>query len=186
MDSSVSPKDEIWFLRVCRHISSAVYFHVFLTSARNGSEWSAPRLGRFTPGRETRYPLSRKVGGSHSRRGCYEEKNLLTPQGSEPRFDQVVALSPCRKQINKHIRAGEISHTCGVSDDSDHELAYRCKLRYTTGTFLLARDRNCYCRSAVGCVSYTATCGILGQLNSYVLYIHTYIHTYTYNLQNLP
>jgi len=25
MDSSVSPKDEIWFLRVCHHISNAVY-----------------------------------------------------------------------------------------------------------------------------------------------------------------
>ena len=25
MDSSVSPKDEIWFLRVCDHISNAVY-----------------------------------------------------------------------------------------------------------------------------------------------------------------
>ena len=25
MDSSVSPKDEIWFLRVCHHISHAVY-----------------------------------------------------------------------------------------------------------------------------------------------------------------
>jgi len=26
MDSSVSAKDEIWFLRVCHHISNAVYF----------------------------------------------------------------------------------------------------------------------------------------------------------------
>jgi hypothetical protein len=25
MDSSVSPKDEIWFLRVCSHISNAAY-----------------------------------------------------------------------------------------------------------------------------------------------------------------
>jgi len=25
MDPSVSPKDEIWFLRVCHHISNAVY-----------------------------------------------------------------------------------------------------------------------------------------------------------------
>jgi len=25
MDSSVSPKDEMWFLRVCHHISNAVY-----------------------------------------------------------------------------------------------------------------------------------------------------------------
>jgi len=27
MDSSVSPKDEIWFLRVCHHISNAVYIY---------------------------------------------------------------------------------------------------------------------------------------------------------------
>jgi len=29
MDSSVSPKDEIWFLRVCHHISNAVYLCIF-------------------------------------------------------------------------------------------------------------------------------------------------------------
>jgi len=28
MDSSISPKDEIWFLRVCHHISNADYFCV--------------------------------------------------------------------------------------------------------------------------------------------------------------
>jgi len=28
MDSSVSPEDEIWFLRMCHHISNAVYCHV--------------------------------------------------------------------------------------------------------------------------------------------------------------
>jgi hypothetical protein len=28
MDSSVSSKDEIWFLRMCHHISNAVYVHV--------------------------------------------------------------------------------------------------------------------------------------------------------------
>ena len=28
MDSSVSPKDEIWFLRVCHHISNAVYLQL--------------------------------------------------------------------------------------------------------------------------------------------------------------
>jgi len=31
MDSSISPKDEIWFLRVCHHISNAVY----LTESHN-------------------------------------------------------------------------------------------------------------------------------------------------------
>ena len=28
MDSSVSPKDDIWFLRVCHHISNAVYWRI--------------------------------------------------------------------------------------------------------------------------------------------------------------
>jgi hypothetical protein len=31
MDSSVSPKDEIWFLRVCRHIWNAVYLYTWIT-----------------------------------------------------------------------------------------------------------------------------------------------------------
>jgi len=30
MDSSFSPKDEIWFLRVCHHISNAVYSNITL------------------------------------------------------------------------------------------------------------------------------------------------------------
>jgi hypothetical protein len=34
MDTSVSPKDEIWFLRVCHHISKAVYLLVVLAAAR--------------------------------------------------------------------------------------------------------------------------------------------------------
>jgi hypothetical protein len=29
MDSSVSPKDEIWFLRVCHHISTGLYSKCF-------------------------------------------------------------------------------------------------------------------------------------------------------------
>ena len=35
MDSSVSQKEEIWFLRVCHHISNAVYSEYFLLSQRN-------------------------------------------------------------------------------------------------------------------------------------------------------
>jgi len=34
MDSSVSSKDEIWFLRVCHHISNAVYYAQSLFNAR--------------------------------------------------------------------------------------------------------------------------------------------------------
>jgi len=32
MDSSASPKDEIWFLPVCHHISNAVHFAQFRSS----------------------------------------------------------------------------------------------------------------------------------------------------------
>jgi hypothetical protein len=37
MDLSVSPKDEIWFLHVCHHISNAVYIR-FFTSTKH-SDW---------------------------------------------------------------------------------------------------------------------------------------------------
>ena len=36
MDSSVSPKDEIWFLRVCHHISKALYYKMCYTRLPNG------------------------------------------------------------------------------------------------------------------------------------------------------
>ena len=32
-----------------------------ITSALDGGEWSAPRPGRFTPRKETRYPLYRRL-----------------------------------------------------------------------------------------------------------------------------
>jgi hypothetical protein len=35
MDSSVSPKDEIWFLRVCHHVSNELYL---LTFQDNGTK----------------------------------------------------------------------------------------------------------------------------------------------------
>ena len=36
MDSSVSPKDEIWFLRVCHHISNAVYWVSYRSQSGRG------------------------------------------------------------------------------------------------------------------------------------------------------
>jgi hypothetical protein len=45
MDSSVSPKDEIWFLRVCHHISNPVYQSV-LQAAKNMSGLSVETVAR--------------------------------------------------------------------------------------------------------------------------------------------
>jgi len=38
-----------------------------LTSALDGSGWSTPRPGRSTSGKETRYPLYRRLGGTQGR-----------------------------------------------------------------------------------------------------------------------
>ena len=40
-----------------------------LTSALERGGWSAPRPGRFTPGKETWYSLYRRLGGPQSRSG---------------------------------------------------------------------------------------------------------------------
>jgi hypothetical protein len=50
-----------------------------LTSALNGGGWSMPRPGRFTPGKETPYPLYRMLGGRHGLSG--RVRNISPPTG---------------------------------------------------------------------------------------------------------
>jgi len=58
MDSSVSPKGEMWFLRMCYHISNAVYKHVMLLlhltklrCAKTCCGVMAPRIPNLRTGR---------------------------------------------------------------------------------------------------------------------------------------
>jgi hypothetical protein len=46
-----------------------VWLYSFFNLGANGGGWSTPRPGRFTPGKETRYPLYRRRGGSQDRSG---------------------------------------------------------------------------------------------------------------------
>jgi len=39
------------------------------TKALDGSGWSTPRPGHLTPGKDTRYPLHRRLGESQGRSG---------------------------------------------------------------------------------------------------------------------
>jgi hypothetical protein len=69
-----------------------VYLHVFLTSALDGSEWSASRPDPFTPGVRApgRYPLHRMLGGPYSRPGpCGEENTSLLLPAIEPRSSKL-------------------------------------------------------------------------------------------------
>jgi len=60
--------------------------HAFFTSVLDVGEWSASRLGRFTPGKGApKFPLDKSLGGQQSRSGRGgEEKNPLPLPGIEP------------------------------------------------------------------------------------------------------
>jgi hypothetical protein len=59
---------------------------VFLTSALDEGKWSTPLLGRFTPGKETGYPLYRRLGGSQGRSGRVRKISPLP--GFDPRTSE--------------------------------------------------------------------------------------------------
>ena len=50
-----------------------------LTSALDGGGRLAPRPGRFNPGKETRYPLYRRLGGPQGRSG--RVRKISPPNG---------------------------------------------------------------------------------------------------------
>jgi hypothetical protein len=60
-----------------------------LTLAVDGGGWSAPSPGRFTPGRETRYPLYRRLGGPQGR--SRRLRKMSPKPGFDPRTVQPVA-----------------------------------------------------------------------------------------------
>ena len=54
----------------------------YLSPRLGGGEWSTSRSGRFTPGKELRYPLNRRLGGLQSQSGRLEGgKKILAPDG---------------------------------------------------------------------------------------------------------
>ena len=53
-----------------------------LTSALDGGGWLAPRPGQFTPGKEARYPLYWRLGGSQGRSERVREISFL--RGVDP------------------------------------------------------------------------------------------------------
>ena len=59
------------------------------SSALDVGGWSTPHPGRFIPGKETRYPLYRRLGGPHGRSG--RMGNISSPLGFDLRTAQPVA-----------------------------------------------------------------------------------------------
>jgi hypothetical protein len=73
---------------------------VSLTSALDGDEWSTPRPGRFTPGKETRHPLYRRLGGPQGWSG--RVLKISPPPGFDPRTVQPVASRYTDRAIPAH------------------------------------------------------------------------------------
>jgi hypothetical protein len=63
-----------------------------LISALYGGVWSTPRSVRFTPGKDTQYPLNRSLGGSQGRSG--RARKISPPPGFDPWIVQRV-VSRC-------------------------------------------------------------------------------------------
>ena len=53
--------------------------------------WSALRPGRFTPGKETRYPLYRRLVGRHGQSG--RVRKISPPPGFEPQTTQSITFN---------------------------------------------------------------------------------------------
>jgi hypothetical protein len=60
--------------------------------------WSTPRPGYFTPEKEPRYALLKRLGGPQGLVGwAWRKENLLTPQQLEPRTAQRIVSRPVSK-----------------------------------------------------------------------------------------
>ena len=59
------------------------------TSALDGGGWSTPRPGRFTPGKETRYPFYGRLSRRQVRSG--RVRKISPPLGFDPRIVQSIA-----------------------------------------------------------------------------------------------
>ena len=70
-----------------------------LASALDGGEWSTLRPGRFDPGKETRYPLYRKVGGPQGRSELAQ--NISETPGYDPRTAHPLGSRHSGPQENK-------------------------------------------------------------------------------------
>ena len=63
--------------------------------------WSTPRLARFTPGKDTRYTLCRRMDGPRGRSG--RVRNISPPPGFDPRNVQLVASRNTDWTIPDHL-----------------------------------------------------------------------------------
>ena len=76
-----------------------------LTSPTDGRVWSAPRPGRFIPGKKRQYSLHRRLYGAEGRSG--EVRKISAPPGFDP-----VTVQPV---VSRYTEYANPAHESGVS-----------------------------------------------------------------------
>ena len=74
-----------------------------LTSALDEGGWLTPRPGRFTPGKETRHTVYRRLGWPQGRSG--RARKISFPPGFDPRTVQAVASYSTDYALPAHLRS---------------------------------------------------------------------------------
>jgi hypothetical protein len=98
---------------------------LYLTSVQGWGGWLTQRPGHFTPGRETRYPLYRRLGGPKSRYG--RVLKISPTPGLDPRTAQLVA-SHCTDYAYRLLKA-KYSHKMLVVIAEGNTSYVRLRLR---------------------------------------------------------
>ena len=90
---------------------SKIWFYSFFNLATRWSRWSTTRPGRFTPGKETRYPSYMRVGGGkgQSRR---VQKISPTP-GFYPR-----TVPPAASRCTDYATPAHTTNWCQISSST--------------------------------------------------------------------
>ena len=109
-----------------RIVGEGLVLHSFLTSALDGGDWWTSRPGRCTPGKESRYPLNRTLGGPQNRSGRYREEESLFPLlAFDPRTLQPVTYSRCTVPTTlSRFTEIVVIYPDGDDDDDDDGMLY--------------------------------------------------------------
>jgi hypothetical protein len=103
-----------------------------------GGEWLTPRPGRFTPGKETRYPLYRRLGGSQSR---YGRVGKISPTPGMDPTAQLVS-SRCADYAYRLLKA-MYSHKILVVNAEENTSHVRLRLRWKDNIRSDVRQTGC-------------------------------------------
>jgi len=123
--------------------------------------WSTPRSARFTPGKETRCPLYRRLGGPQGRSG--RMRKIWPPPGFDPRTVQPVASRCTDWAIAAPVLYFYFSNSLSFSIFLD----WKRVIIYCIFSGAIDREElGCVCSAEFGCLRIASSVGIFWTLGT--------------------